>query len=536
MSSRIWRPKPTPGTEEPEAADLIAALKGWWRDSRSSAEVEGLRGLASDVGNRLWQRTTEHLDTDRFLLHAMSGAIQLAASRYAMEDRNDWEPGEPLRVLLAGYNGTRNTGADVRVEEMIRQFRHLFGDEHVDLSLTTLDPELTRGYFRTVKQLHMPKVFPKFLLDAVHDKHMVVACEGSMFKSKFATALSTMMTGALGLANAQQKLAVAYGGEAGAMERALEEFVGRHCEHALVICRNRESQNVLAKLGVPTQFGTDTAWTFEPSPPEVGQKILRDAGWDGTTPVLALCPINPFWWPVRPSLPRAANHYLSGMHEDTHYGSVYFHAASPESDQKQQRYIEQIAEAVKRFRREHDVFPVMLGSEQLDRRACEALDVALGGGHPVLVSDELDMYDMVSVMRSASMMLSSRYHAIVTTMPAGVPSAGVTMDERIRNLMAERGQPDLAIGVDDEDLSERCYQALRTLWDEPDMVRRGIDTCVTANLERMGQMGMMLVEHVKARYPSFPFRQELGAQGDPWAHLPALSEGLQQLVQRSRAR
>ena len=40
-------------------------------------------------------------------------------------------------------------------------------------------------------------------------------------------------------------------------------------------------------------------------------------------------------------------------------------------------------------------------------------------------------------------------------MPAGVPSAGVTMDERIRNLMRERGHEHLFMSVDDPDLADQ---------------------------------------------------------------------------------
>ena len=36
-------------------------------------------------------------------------------------------PGEKLKLLFAGYNGTRNTGSDVRVEEMLRQVRRIWG-------------------------------------------------------------------------------------------------------------------------------------------------------------------------------------------------------------------------------------------------------------------------------------------------------------------------------------------------------------------------------------------------------------------------
>jgi polysaccharide pyruvyl transferase WcaK-like protein len=432
--------------------------------------------------------------------------------------------------LLAGYNGTRNTGADVRVEEMIRQFRHLFGDEHVELSIYTIDPEKTRGYFRTVRQLHIPKIFPRYLFDTVHAHHAVVACEGSMFKSKFASALSTMMVGSIGLAAAEQKLAIGYGGEAGEMDEGLRALVERYCREALILARNRESQEVLRELGIASRYGTDTAWTFTPADPEVGAQILRDAGWDGVTPVLALCPINPFWWPVKPNVTRAAVNAVSGMYQDAHYGSVYFHREGADVHERQERYLDALAEGVRRFRAEHEVFPVMIGSEMLDREACEGLRDRLGAECPVIVSDDHDMYAMVSIMRQARLMLSSRYHAIVTTMPAGLPSAGVTMDERIRNLMADRGTPELALEVDDPNLAANVHTALLTLFTDAPRIRASIDECVLENLERMGQMGMDLVDFVRAHHPEFPFAEGLGKGGDPFAHLPSLPARLSEMV------
>ena len=62
------------------------------------------------------------------------------------------------------------------------------------------------------------EIFPPFLADEVPRHHGVVACEGSMFKSKFANALTTMMIGSLGIAAAQNKLSVGYGAEAGHMD------------------------------------------------------------------------------------------------------------------------------------------------------------------------------------------------------------------------------------------------------------------------------------------------------------------------------
>jgi polysaccharide pyruvyl transferase WcaK-like protein len=221
---------------------------------------------------------------------------------------------------------------------------------------------------------------------------------------------------------------------------------------------------------------------------------------------------------------------VSGLYEDSHYDSVYFHASGASVEKKQNRYLDALAEAVSRFRSEHRVFPILVGMEMLDRRACEGLNQRLGGNLPMFVSDEHEMYELVSVVRHSSMMLSSRYHAIVTSMPGLVPSAGVTMDERIRNLMADRGQRHLALEVDDPELAGKAFEVLRELWRDGDRIADGIGAAVVKNLERMGRMGMDLVDFVRARHPEFPFRPELGGHGDPWAHLPNLPDQVAALV------
>ncbi len=81
------------------------------------------------------------------------------------------------------------------------------------------------------------------------------------------------------------------------------------------------------------------------------------------------------------------------------------------------------------------------------------------------------MYELVSVLRACDLMVSSRYHGIVTAMPGLVPSAGVTMDERIRNLMHERGHEDLLMTVDDPDLEAKTARRHGNL-----AARRGIDS------------------------------------------------------------
>src|SRR5262249_51075691 len=162
------------------------------------------------------------------------------------------------------------TGADVRVQEMLRQIRMVLGPENVEFSVSTMNFDRTRGYFEGTRQTHLPDTFPPYLYREVGSHHGVIACEGSMFKSKFANALTTFFVGALGLASAQNKLSLAYGAEAGNMEPLVQRMAARYAAESLVITRNPESQGVLSELGISTELGTDTAWTFEPHPAEYG--------------------------------------------------------------------------------------------------------------------------------------------------------------------------------------------------------------------------------------------------------------------------
>src|ERR1043166_2539918 len=256
--------------------------------------------------------------TDFLLVAWVSALIELRRISWMFGRGRRWEPGEKLKLLFAGYNGTRNTGSDVRVQEMLRQVRHVLGAENVDFSVMTQSFDRSRGYFEGSRQVYLPDVYPPFLFREVRDHHGVVACEGSMFKSKFANALTTMMIGSLGIAAAENKLSVGYGGEAGHMDVPIRKMCSRFCKDSLVITRNEESRTVLRELGVPTELGTDTAWTFEPLSMDYGRKVLREVGWDGAKPVLVVCPINPFEWPVSASIGKLVANKLSGAYKESH--------------------------------------------------------------------------------------------------------------------------------------------------------------------------------------------------------------------------
>lgn len=466
--------------------------------------------------------------TDFLLVAWVSAMIEFRRFSWMFGLGKRWMPGERLKLLFAGYNGTRNTGSDVRVQETLRQIRHVLGAKNVDFSVMTQNFDRTKGYFEGSRQVHLPDVFPPFLFREVHANHGVVTCEGSMFKSKFANALTTMMIGSLGLASAENKLSVAYAGDAGHMDDLIKWMCARYTNQSLVITRSLESQQLLSGLGVPNELGADTAWTFEPHPPEYARKALRATGWDEKTPVLVLCPIHPFVWPVRASIGKFLARTITGAYQDSQYRTVYFFESGAEVDRNLRHYINGYAQATKAFLQKHKVFPILVAMERLDAVACREIANEIPG-IPILTSDDYDMFQLVSILRECTYMVSSRYHGIVTCMPAQVVSAGVTMDERIRNLMRERGHQHLLLNVDDADLEPRLLQVMESLVTEAEEIRDSIGRTVVNNLKAMSRMSVFLEDEVRRTYPEFPLRRGVLGWED---NLPPLNEALRKLAEQ----
>ena len=165
--------------------------------------------------------------------------------------------------------------------------------------------------------------------------------------------------------------------------------------------------------------------------------------------------------------------------------------------------------------------------ERLDAVACRAIAKEIPGA-PVFTSDDFDMFELVSILRACTYMVSSRYHGIVTCMPAQVVSAGVTMDERIRNLMRERGHQHLLLTVDDPDLGPKLLEVMERLVVEADAIRDSVGRTVVSNLKAMSRMAVFFEDEVRKTYPEFPLRKGVLSWEE---NLPPFSEDLRKLVE-----
>lgn len=409
-----------------------------------------------------------------------------------------WEPGDKIRILLAGYNGARNTGSDVRVIEIARQVKELFGEDKVHITVMTLDPEVMEGYFdEDVEMYHFSTLFPVALYKACSSHHAAILVEGSTLKSTFANGLTLFLCEAAGVMGAQRKPCIAYGSEVGKMEPFIARAASKLCKRTYFITRTKASLAELKKLKLNGHAGTDAAWSYDRGiSAEQAAQLLRDQGWDGRKELLGIAVIDPFCWPVRASLLKWIRGSITGDLSGQ-YDKWYFYSDSAPRREAFERYISGIADGINAFISRKDCFPVLIGMERLDAKACDALKDRLKAQAAVFLSGDNSADIMTGILRKLSYLVTSRYHAAVLSMEGGCPVVAVSMDERLDNLMQELALDDkYLLHTDDDDLGDRIYSAL----EEADQNRDNIKDRITgqsANYKQvLADMGRFMKEYI----------------------------------------
>ena len=385
--------------------------------------------------------------------------------------------GQPLKILLVGYNGARNTGADARVVALTQQLEQALGARKSELTVMTLDMENVDGYFsKSVRLLHFTTVFLFSLLKACSTHHVAILCEGSTLTPTFAEALCVFFCEAAGIMRRQRKPCIAYGSEVGKLSGWLAKLSSDMCSDTYFMVRTEESLNNLKKLGLKGHVGTDTAWTFQSSEGEqwAHQQLLQ-AGWDGKQPLMGVAPLNPYCWPVRPSLWRWLKAVVTRDFSQQ-YDKLYFFSDSHERRQQFERYLSAMAAATNQYAKAHGAFVVVLGMEQLDTPVCEQLEQRLNVHHVAYTSKTSNVFQMTGLLRQLNILLTSRYHASVLSMEQACPIVAVSIDARLNGVMREVGLADHYLHhADDADLENRIMTSLRMADEHQQAIKQQIE-------------------------------------------------------------
>jgi polysaccharide pyruvyl transferase WcaK-like protein len=194
------------------------------------------------------------------------------------------------------------------------------------------------------------------------------------------------------------------------------------------------------------------------------------------------------------------------------------------------RYIDGYASALDYFAEKYGAQVVVIGMEALDYDSCHLVKTRMKTPTEVFSSKFYDGYQLAGILRALSVLVTSRYHARVISMPGGVPSIAVSMDERLHNLLSESGHvDDYYMSTDDIDLGEKLKVAMDKIWENKEKVSDEILRTIPGYLKMMSEMGQFFRKYVQEKFPGIDLCPE---PADWTGYLQELHPGLKGILEK----
>jgi polysaccharide pyruvyl transferase WcaK-like protein len=343
---------------------------------------------------------------------------------------------DPPKILLIGYSGANNTGAEALLQADIEDLRAVFGEEALLTVPALKDPDNLRRYLHegpTLRIVAMPSLFLSATRRLVREHDLVVLVEGSAYMDTWTSALLWYFLWATRCAHREGKPCLAYSVDAGELRPRNQRLVRRLASTTdLIVTRSEAAAERLRGWGVtaPIEWTADNAFTFEP---RIEDREWARSLWPETERhPLGIAAVDFSRWPVviRP-WGRAENRYRW----------PYYFSDSPARREASADLARRYARLADRAIAEHDRPVALLCMEELDGPIARAIRAEMR--HPerarVFSSREHDASRMTALLQSLGALVTSRYHASVLSLAAAVPQLAVGHDLRLGTLFGELG-------------------------------------------------------------------------------------------------
>jgi polysaccharide pyruvyl transferase WcaK-like protein len=400
-----------------------------------------------------------------------------------------------IRVLMVGYNGANNTGAEALLLSDIEDVRAILGSE-AHITVPTLNEANLRRYLAEGPGLRiapMPTLFFASIRRMVRESDLVLLVEGSTYMDNWGSPLLWAFLWAAHCAAEMGKPCLAYAVDAGILKPANARRVARTASRTdLIVTRNRAAAGRLRDVGVsaPILSTADNAFTF--------QSRIADHGWlarewpQAAGGVVGMATVNFHLFPAvmrlwgRKERCYKWPYYFSSSPERRAAGEALARAYAAQAD----RIVERTGKAV-----------ALICMEQLDEPIAHRVHGCMT--HPedarVFSAREQDASRMTALLRGLDLLITSRYHAAVLSLAAAVPQIAVGHDTRLDTLYRDLGlreewflPPDQVAGL--EERVERLLAA-------PELQREALRRGHAEHLARARQNRRLLADFVSGSLP-----------------------------------
>ena len=340
-----------------------------------------------------------------------------------------------IQILMVGYNGANNTGAEALLLSDIKDVRSVLG-EKAQITVPTLNATNLRRYLTESPALRIapiPTLFFSSIYRLVRESDLVLLVEGSTYMDTWGSPLLWAFLWASDCARRMGKPCLAYAVDAGTLKPANARRVKQVASRTnLIITRNESAATRLRDMGVTARIVTtaDNALNFQPRSADEGwlsREWTRAAS--GTIGIAAV-DFNLF-----PAVMR-----LWGPREDCYKWPYYF-SKSPERQKASDKTARTYAEIADRVISRTGKAVALICMEQLDEAMAYQIKkyMAHSNDARIFSSRDLDASKMTSLLRDLDLLVTSRFHAGVLSLAGSVPQIAVGHDTRLDTLYRDLG-------------------------------------------------------------------------------------------------
>jgi polysaccharide pyruvyl transferase WcaK-like protein len=352
-----------------------------------------------------------------------------------------------LKILFYGYNGENNTGSESRLVTIVHDVRRVFGNRfNLDMEAVTIDSAKVRRYLKDedVRLVELGTTWPigiKWIPSVMRlmfkKCDFTILVEGSAFTDHFSAFLLYSQFFAAVASRMVGCKVVAYASDCGALKpinKKMTRFFSRLIN--LIIMRSHDAAERMRELGVTKEIitNTDTAFQYQPPPPERTDALLARLGVDPARPLVGIAPKEFFWWPVTIS--------LRGKKEDL-YRFPYYHTWGPGDKENSSRVKNEFKRYIEYCVGDLGATVLIFCMERMDyppsKDIFDMLDPETRKHARLIPSNEFDLEDITGLFSRLKFLTSTRYHALVLSFTDSTPMIGVSHDVRIEALFKESG-------------------------------------------------------------------------------------------------
>jgi len=400
------------------------------------------------------------------------------------------------KVLLVGYSGANNTGAEALLLADIEDMRAVFGPE-VRITIPTINPANLRRYVQEGPDLRiasMPTIFFAALRRFIKENDLVFLVEGSTYMDTWTSFILWAYLWATYCAHDMGKPCMAYAVDAGEIKSSLNRRLVRSeaSKTDLIITRAQAAAERLRNWGVtaPIKVTADNAFTYVPDPADAG---LFDRLWpEAGNRVVGLALVDFYLFPVVMR--------LWGPKEDC-YRWPYYYSLPPDERRASDELAGSYAALADHLARDHGVAVALICMEELDERMARKVLARMDCASQARIfsSREYNASKMTSILRGLDFLVTSRYHACVLSMAAQVPQIAVGHDLRLKSIYAELELQDLFVDAHLPSRDAQLRANLDRVLADPEPVRAALRRGYEEHLAKARSNRQLLREFAQAQ-------------------------------------